>query len=244
MGTGRSGLNKRSGGLLPGLKDISHKVDSDKYKVFRDKASGTHTYDGSGREVTKFFDQNSNYDELINSLTRDEIRAFIDWASGTFMGSNKSSFGNLTSREQDMLRVYDKILDKAQLNDGIVVRRLASFSLVNSGSRAVPSTDALVKMEGNLINVGMPLSTSAAAQGLTIGARGKNVEYVIHIPKGSTGAGMWIGDHRINHWGPQQREFMVNRDTIFRQGKTTYNSSRGIYEVELFYVGRSKHKYK
>ena len=244
MGTGRSGLSK---GIhnYPGVKDTMHKLESGDYRIFTDRAFGeTHYYAGSGSDVTDFFSRQSNFDELINSFTREDRRAFIDWASGEFMRDNKKSFNELSSYKQDMLRIYDKILDKATLNEGIVVRRLASFSLVNNGSRNVPSIDALAKMEGQLVNVGMPLSTSAAAEGLTIGARGKNVEYVIHIPKGSTGAGMWIGDSRINHWGPQQREFMVNRDVILRQGKATYNQSRRLWEVEMFYVGRTKHKYK
>lgn len=244
MGTGRSGLNKHSGSLPPGVKDKSHKVDSDKYKVFRDRPSGTHEYVGSGADVVNFFEAQSNFREIIQSMSATERRDFFNWSQGQFMGSNKSDWNGLSPWEQSMLKTFDKFLDKSTLNTGVVVRRLASFSLVNNGSRAVPSTDALVKMEGNLVNVGMPLSTSAASAGLSIGARGKNVEYVIHIPAGSKGAGMWIGDNHINGWGSRQREFMVNRDTIFRQGKTTYNESRGVYEVELHYVGRTKHKYK
>ena len=244
MGTGRSGLTKHSGSLPPGVKDISHKVDSSKYKVFRDKPSGTHEYVGSGADVTNFFKAQSNFREIIQSMSAAERDDFFGWSQGQFMGSNKSEWSGLLSWEQDMLRTFDKFLDKSTLNQGIVVRRLASFSLVNNGSRVVPSADELVKMEGNLVNVGMPLSASAASAGLTIGTRGKNVEYVIHIPAGSKGAGMWIGDTQINAWGPKQREFMVNRDTIFKQGKTTYNASRGVYEVELTYVGRTKHKYK
>ncbi len=247
MGTGRSGLPKHNGTskhMLPGVKDTSDKIDLDKYKVFRDRASDTHEYHGDGSDVVDFFKHQSNYDEIINSMTPEERSQFESWAWGRFMGSNKAEYRDLSPSEQRMLKTYDKILDQSVLNEGIVVRRLASFSLVNNGSRSTPSADALAKMEGNLVNVSMPLSTSAAAQGLTIGTSGKNVEYVIHIPAGTKGAGMWIGDKRINGWGPKQREFMVNRDVIFRQGKTVYNSSRGIYEVELIYVGRTKHKYK
>ena len=244
MGTGRSGLSKGGVNLPPGVKDISHKVNTDEYKIFSDRASGSHTYEGSGTDVNNFFESQSNYLDMIREMSSEERSHFIDWARGQFMGSNKASWNDLLSYEQNMLRTYDKYLDRATLNEGIVVRRLASFSLVNNGSRNIPDAATLTKMEGNLINVSMPLSTSAAAQGLTIGRTSKNVEYVIHIPAGTKGAGMWIGDRRINHWGPEQREYMVNRDTIFRQGKTTYNKSRGVYEVELFYVGRTKHKYK
>lgn len=248
MGNGRhSGLQRHNGtqrSLPEGVSDISHKVDSGKYKIFTDKATGGYNYEGSGATTNEFFKKASNFEGIVKNLSDKEIADFYNWAIGDFMGSNKAQYENLSSREQRMLKTYDKVLDKSELYEGVVVRRLASFSLVNNGSRNIPDSDTLAKMEGNLINVSMPLSSSAAAEGLKIGASGKNVEYVIHIPEGSKGAGMWIGDYRINsHWGPKQREFMVNRDTVFRQGKTTYNSKRGIYEVELYYVGRTKHKY-
>ena len=248
MGNGRhSGLQKNNGrrsSLPEGVTDITHKTDSGDYKVFRDTASGGYNYNGDGKDVMDFFKRKSNFEEVVKSISEKEKDHFYNWAIGEFMGSNKAEYSNLSSYEQRMLKTYDKILDKSVLHEGIVVRRLASFSLVNNGSRSVPSDSVLKSMEGNLINVRMPLSSSAAAEGLRIGSSGKNVEYVIHIPAGSKGAGMWIGDYRINaEWGPKQREFMVNRDTIFKQGKTTYNSKRGVYEVELYYVGRTKHKY-
>ena len=246
MGNGRhSGLQKNNGkrGDLPtGVKDIGHKTASGDYRVFKDTASGGYNYTGTGKDVQDFFKRQSNFEEIVKSLSSRDVDDFYKWAIGNFMGSNKAEWSTLSSYEQRMLKTYDKVLDKSVLHEGIVVRRLASFSLVNNGSRSIPSD--FVSMEGNLVNVRMPLSSSAAAEGLTIGSSGKNVEYVIHIPAGSKGAGMWIGDYRINsEWGPKQREFMVNRDTIFRQGKTTYNSKRGVYEVELHYVGRTKHKY-
>ena len=237
MGTGRSGLPK-------GVRDTTSATKTDGFRVFRDRARDGYSFEGSGNDVEKFFRSKSNMEQIIKSLSYDDQSAFRSWAIGMFMGSNKANFGSLSPMEQAMLKTYDRVLDKSELYEGIVVRRLASFSLVNQGSRSVPSESALAKMNGQLVNVTMPLSTSAAAQGLTIGASSKNVEYVIHIPSGSKGAGMWIGDYRINsEWGPKQREFMVNRDTIFKQGKTTYNQKRGVYEVELFYVGRTKHKY-
>lgn len=249
MGNGRhSGLQRNNGkrdDLPKGVKDISHKLESGDYRVFKDTAYGGYNYTGDGKDVMDFFKRKSNFEEVIKSLSSNDVDDFYSWAIGDFMGSNKAEWNTLSSYEQRMLKTYDKVLDKSVLHEGIVVRRLASFSLVNNGSRSVPSDSVLKNMEGNLVNVRMPLSSSAAAEGLRIGSSGKNVEYVIHIPAGSTGAGMWIGDYRINsEWGPKQREFMINRDTVFKQGKTTYNSKRGVYEVELYYVGRTKHNYK
>ena len=54
---------------------------------------------------------------------------------------------------------------------------------------------------------------------------------------------MWVGDHRVNGWGPEQREFMTNRDIIVSVGKTTYDSGSGKYTVNLYYMGREKHDY-
>lgn len=228
-----------------GVKDITHKVDTDKFHIFPDKSSGTHTYEGSGADTVQFFKDTSNFDKIISGLDITQREAFEEWASGYFMGSNKvEKFSDLSKRSQQLLRIYDKTLDKSNLTEGLVVRRLASFSLINNGSRSIPSKDELKAMEGNLVKLNMPLSTSAAAEGLTIGTMGKNVEYVFHIPGGTVGSGMWIGDTRINGWGAKQREFMVNRDTVYQQGPTTYNSKRGVYEVNLYYIGREKHKYK
>ena len=72
------------------------------------------------------------------------------------------------------------------------------------------------------------MSFGAASQGLTIGDSSKKVEYKLRIPPGSKGAGMWIGDKRINGWGAEQREFMSNRDSVFKVGKTTYDKRRGV----------------
>ena len=90
------------------------------------------------------------------------------------------------------------------------------------------------------------MSTAAAKVGLPIvepWQDNKAVEYTIKIPKGSTGAGMWIGDSRINTWGSAQREFMTNRDTWYRVDKVSYNHSTGRYNVELTYTGLDEHDY-
>lgn len=88
------------------------------------------------------------------------------------------------------------------------------------------------------------MSFSAAKQGLKIDAMSSaNVEYVLSIPGGSKGAGMYIGDKRINKWGNRQREFMTNRDTAYRVGKTSFDTNKNIYVVELSYVGRLAHDY-
>ena len=113
MGTGRSGLTKHGGSLPPGVKDISHKVDSSKYKVFRDRPSGTHEYVGSGADVANFFEAQSNFREIIQSMSTEERQHFFDWSQGQFMGNNKSDWNSLLPYEQNMLRAFDKILDKS-----------------------------------------------------------------------------------------------------------------------------------
>lgn len=55
---------------------------------------------------------------------------------------------------------------------------------------------------------------------------------------------MWIGNAKINDWGAEQREFLLNRNTVYRIHDVSYDSSSGKFIVELYYIGREKHKYK
>ena len=102
-------------------------------------------------------------------------------------------------------------------------------------------------MKGKVVYSPANLSTGVAKTGLTIGAASeKPIEYRIHIPAGSKGAGMWIGDDRINGWGGRQREFMTNRDSLYVIGDSKDGKDykdRDVTYVDLYYIGRTKHKY-
>ena len=242
MGTGRYN-SKHTSNLPNGVRDITQAVADKKiqYRTFESTPIGGYSYGDDGHATQDFFHDTSNADQLIRGMSPMEIMAFDYWTRGTFMGLNTREFKYLSSLEQSMIRIYDKYLDKAELYEGITVRRLASFSLINNGSRSIPTDfDAL---KNQPIELTAPLSAAAAKEGLTIGQSSKNVEYIFHIPP-SKGSGMWLGNTRINNWGDRQREFMLNRNTIYTTGDIRYNSKRGVYEVDMWYVGRTKHTYK
>ena len=214
------------------------------YHTFKDKAAYSHGYEGSGKEVVDFFNENSNYDELIDGMNDRQREAFRRWTEGYFMdGAQYKGWDGMSTTEHHYTSRMDHILDQAVLNEGIVVTRRASAELVLGAGTRKGSLEALQAMEGRSVFSRGAMSTGAASQGLTIGDSSKNVEYKIHIPKGSKGAGMWVGDRRINGWGAEQREFVVNRDSTFKVGKTRYNPSRKIYEVDVFYTGQMEHDY-
>ena len=217
------------------------------YHVFRD--SGTVSeweFRGDGRETVQWFNDNSNYDELIRGMDYDDHSAFRSWMNGYWMsGQMYRGYDNLTRREQSMVRSYDNILDQSVIREAFTVRRLATAELVlGAGNSSVTSLEQLQALRGKTITSAGNMSTAAASRGLGIGSESrKPIEYVMKFPAGSKGAGMWIGDTRIGGWGAKQREFMTNRDINFRVGNTTYNSRTGKYEVELIYTGRNEHDY-
>ena len=90
------------------------------------------------------------------------------------------------------------------------------------------------------------MSFAAAAEGLRITPVGlaPSVEYSLKIEGGTTGAGMYIGDERVNFWGDKQREFITNRDIWITVGKSEVDESRGITKVELIFGGLMDHEYK
>lgn len=214
------------------------------FKTFSDEASGGWTYYGDGSEQVDFFNQNSNYDELVSGMDYDQERAFLRWASGHFMdGQQYQGWDNMDDYDKKLTQIYDDILDQATLTKGVVLTRRSDAQLVLGAGNTVPTLEALQAAEGSIVTNKASMSFGAAKQGLTIGDNSKKVEYKLSIPGGTKGSGMWIGDDRINHWGPQQREFMTNRDVVLKVGKTTYDKSRGIYTVNIEYVGRQAHDY-
>jgi len=205
-------------------------------------------YKGDGVEVTKFFTDNTNNQELINSMSADEKKAFKDmWSKGKFMqGQQYKGFENMKPKERQATKIFDKYLDQATLDKGVEVVRLSDAQLVLGAGNTEGSLEALLSMEGKQITCGANMSFSAASEGLRITPVGKapTIEYVLRIPEGTKGAGMYIGDNSINIWGDKQREFMTNRDIWMTVGKTEYNASRDIYRVELSYGGLMDHVYK
>ena len=232
-------------GNKPLDKSSSSSENKNSYTSFSDTASGGWTYYGDGKEQVEFFNQYSNYDELINNMNSNERSAFQDyWTPGHFMdGQQYRGWDNMSSRDQRLTKMYDNILDKSTLDKGVVLVRRTDAQLVMGAGNRRATLEQLKSMEGRTVTSKGSMSFGAASQGLTIGDSSKNIEYKLHIPGGTKGAGMWIGDRRINGWGPEQREFMTNRDIALKVGKTVYDKSRGVYVVDVYWLGRLKHDY-
>lgn len=215
------------------------------YQEFNDTASGGWTYHGDGQTQVNFFNQYSNYDELIKNMDQDDRDAFRDyWTPGHFMrGQQYRGWDNMSDEDKRLTQIYDDILDKSTLSHGVVLTRRTDAQLVLGAGHYTATLEELRAAEGSIVTSKGSMSFGAAKEGLTIGDSSKRIEYRLSIPGGTRGAGMWIGDRRINGWGPDQREFMTNRDISIQVGATTYDAARDIYIVNIKYVGRNKHDY-
>lgn len=214
------------------------------FHEFKDKAASSHTYQGDGKEAEQFFMNTTNVDILIDNMSREEKYDFQAWASGAFMdGQQYRGWDKMTMREKQRTQTYDDILDQATLERGVVLTRRSDAQLVMGAGTRYASASDFAGMEGQLITSKGSMSFGAASQGLTIGDSSKTVEYKLKIPGGTVGSGMWIGDSRINGWGSKQREYMTNRDAVYKVGKSSFDSARGITTVELTYMGHTEHDY-
>ena len=242
MGRGRS---KLGGGGGPANTVSRGGAASGPFKKFATTTEDEWDYAGDGDDTIDFFKKNSNYSELIDEMDEDEREAFEAWCSGIMMGGTQYlGWDGMGVEAQKLTRTYDKYLDRATLDTSVELRRLATPELVLGAGHKNATLEELKAMKGRIVTSKGNMSTAAASEGLGIGSdSSKPVEYAFKIPAGSTGAGMWIGDSRINGWRAKQREFMMNRDTSFMVGKTTYDKKRGKYIVEMEYVGLGEHDY-
>ena len=245
--------NKRSGDSTGGKSILSktQNQQNNRYKMFADEAKditgrgwGGFEYTGDGQEQEDWFKKHSNYDELISNMNSDEREAFLDWARGHFMdGQQYQGWDNMTHYDQEMTKIYDKILDKSVINHGVVVSRDSTAELIFGKGHTTASLDELKAAEGKIVTSAGSMSTGAASTGLSIGDSSKQILYRISIPAGSKGAGMWIADPRIHGWGRKQLEWMTNRDSVFKVGKTVWDDRLKKYVVQLKWVGHTKHDY-
>ena len=225
-----------------------------RYHAFSAKAADTHYFaaDDEKGVAAAWFREHSNNEELIREAADSPYgrEAFDHWTTGYFMGGQQYRGWDGMSREDQMLtQIYDSYLDRSVMHEAVEIRRLATPELLGLG-RAQPSIEDIRRLAGQIVTSGGDMSCAAAGEGLTISwsknprAVGKHIEYNFRIPKGTKGAGMWIGDRRINpSWSDQQREFMMNRDTAWKVGKVRYDSRRECYVVDMDWVGLQKHDY-
>lgn len=226
---------------LPVEDNRNRRADDTEYHQFPDKHKDGWTYYGDGREALDFFKNNSNYDDLIRSMSKDERYQFMRmWAPGRFMrGQQYEGFENMSASEQLATRTFDKFLDQSEITKPFTVYRESGFNLLNNGSSGRMTMNEIKALIGTDIYSAGSMSCGAAQEGLTIGTP-KPVSYKINFPAGK-GMGMWIGDSRVNDWGAQQREFMTNRDAIYTVKGVTKSGNK--YIVELDYRGRIPHQY-
>lgn len=226
---------------------------------------GTRMYEEeSSNDVAKQMLSISNADYIIRKIRDGETdadikdekayRAFEDWTMGEFMdGQQYRGFGRMTERQQKLTRQYDKYIDQSVLKEGITVVRRSTPQLLGlpkyySGEK-FPSDDLFEDIQdrrGCVIRSLGNMSTSCATKALHINnSEPLPIVYHIHIPGGTKGAGLWIGDNRINdEWGSTQREFMMNRDTVYAIGSSTRDEKQKAFIVHLYYLGREEHSYK
>lgn len=219
----------------------------ERYHYFYDKATphdGFH-YEGDGHHQVEWFKNNSNVEDVIRSMSSTERDSIEDyWAPGHFMsGQQYRGWDNMRELDKRLTQTYDDILDRSELRKGVTVVRRTDAQLLFGAGHYRATLAELQAMEGKTIISHGNMSCGAAAEGLTIGDDSKRIEYRFKIPGGSKGAGMWIGDSRINSWGPIQREFMMSRDVTFKVGKTRYDSKRDVYVVDMKYDKKLSHDY-
>lgn len=216
-----------------------------KYQKFRGNPESSGGWSFTGNKFTEdwFKEHSSAYDQ-IEAMDSEERAAFHAWTRGDFMdGAQYRGWEAMDSYQREQTRIFDRILDRSVLKEGIITYRRGTFELINNGSRSSLSLEQINAMKGQIITSKGSMSTAAASSGLWGMGGSKPVEYEFKIPPG-TGAGMWVGDTRINGWGSEQREFMTNRDSTWRVDGARYDSNKGVNVVTLTYMGHEKHSYK
>lgn len=243
-------MGDRNGSKKAGAKMINKTQNqNNNYKMFKDEARGTSgrdgfLYTGDGQEQEDWFKQHSNYDDLISNMTNDERSAFLRWAEGYFMdGEMYKGWERMGSSSKEYTQIYDKILDRATLDHGVIVARDSTAELIFGKGHKTTTLEELKAAQGQVVTTASALSSGAASTGLSIGDSSKQILYRISIPAGAKGAGMWIADSRIHGWGRRQLEFMINRDSTFKVGKTVWDDRLKKYVVSLKWLGHSKHEY-
>lgn len=176
-------------------------------RTFSDEPDWGFEYIGSGDSTVRFFKDNSNFDDLIDGMSSDQRDDFRSWAGGRFMnGQQYDGWDSMSYSDRKRTQTYDDILDQSTLSEGVVLSRLSTAELLFGPGHKTGTAEDFKSMEGQIIGCKGNMSFGAGKNGLSIGSSNKTVEYKLHIPGGTKGSGMWIGDKRINGWGPKQRE--------------------------------------
>ena len=211
------------------------------YKEFEDVPI-VNSFLDPGISTTQWFENNSNYKELVGKITNEEKNAINDYTKAMFMnGQLYNGFSKMSDVEKKTCRILDNFLDKSVIKSNVKVARLSTLELLFGAGNKKATLEQIRAMKGKIVYSASFLSTCAAKEGII--PLDKNVEYKIHIPAGSKGVGMYIGGPNINQFAQYQREFLVNRDINFRVGDTKWNNKRKIFETDLFFEDLLPHDY-
>ena len=213
-------------------------------RVFKGKASGSHTYEFNGTmPMLSFFNSHSNYDELLSGLSRSEISHMRRWTEGHFMwGQQYKGWDNMTDSDKERTQFYDDLIDRSTIDQGFSTTRLATTELLFGKKMSTITEADLKRVMGTEVVSKGHMSTGAAEQGLTIGSS-KPIEYRLFTIGATKGVGMYIGDIRVNGWRYQQREVMINRDTVWKPVGYSWDNSRKVWVVDMQYMGNQRHDY-
>ena len=243
MGNGRkSGLRKT---LTHGTRNSSDygghiKQDTDGSYTSDSKASYSHGYADDGGASDRWMMDNTNAQDVYNSMSYSDKELLRKWIRGDLMGSPGTSYHDLYDTDRQIVDVVDKMSSKFVPGEDFAVRSLSGWALITGNSHQAPQDiNAIV---GNQYITELPASSAFASEGLTIGHSGKPVEYVFKIPKNAKSVGVWIGNSQVNSsFGDEQREFIINRQTMWSVSGVKFNNKRNIYEVTMKYIGSVKH---
>ena len=249
-------------GSTGGPSKIRRSSNNQRYKTFHSdivhEPFGPEHYEDDGGATADWFMRHTNAEELydiVDSFNADYVDgydAFDYWARGYFMrGQQYRGFDRLDEDEQAMTRIFDTVLDQGTNDTGFEVVRRASWVMLGDGISKYESQPDTIRaflndMKGQTIINRGNMSTAAADSGLLISvdARERPVEFHIKVPANSKGAGMWIGDYRVNPgWEDGQREFMFNRDSLFKIGTYHYSKKKDCWIVNLTWRGHTEHDY-
>lgn len=241
---GASGIKRSRSGSVEKLAALPYKEFTAVPLINPDRPDDTYDYGDNGAATTQWFEDNTNFRDILSSTTDEDNYALRQYTIGFFMdGQQYKGFSKMYATEQEYTRRYDSMLDRSVVNANVKLTRSSTPELLLGGGVRTTTLSELQAMKGKTITSKANLSAAAAKVGLTIGDSSKTVEYKIHIPAGSKGAGMYIGVKGYHAWGERQREFMLNRDINFLVGDSRYDSKRGVFEVDLYFDGRNPHDY-
>lgn len=245
------------------IKDLKrpHGIDEEDYHVFRSKDSDAkrklHRFSEDNEElksVNQWFQDNSNLDGWLGSLSDEERRSIDNLVGGQLMDPDAYlPWKEIPESMKRTILGVASALDRSEHANPFIVHRASHWRLMNEDGSNTPLTVEQINemaSRGYVVRTKGHMSTSAAESGLHIDGL-QPVEYRIHYPggKASKGAGMFISSPEAKikgftkHRGigfEREREFVGNKGSAFQVGGAHYDPIRMMTVVDLYYIGLDK----